>query len=155
GVHTFSNGVTLVTAGNQTITATDTVTSSVIGTSGSIAVSAAAGTHFAVSAPASATTGVAFLFTVTAPDAFNNTVPGYSGLIHFTSTDAQASLPADIVMTGGVGTFSATLKQTGNQTITTTDLISNITGTSGAIVASTSGATHFTVAAPASATAGT
>src|SRR5262249_49923418 len=33
GVHTFTNGVTFVTAGSQSITATDTVTSSITGTS--------------------------------------------------------------------------------------------------------------------------
>ena len=50
GVHTFSNGVTLVTAGNQTVTATDTVTGSITGTSGTIAVAAAAASTFTVSA---------------------------------------------------------------------------------------------------------
>jgi hypothetical protein len=40
GVHTFSSGVTLVTAGSQTITATDSVTPSTTGTSGPITVSA-------------------------------------------------------------------------------------------------------------------
>ncbi len=41
GVHTFSSGATLVTAGSQTITATDSVTSSITGTSGMVTVSAA------------------------------------------------------------------------------------------------------------------
>ena len=34
GVHTFSNGVTLVTAGNQSVTATDTANNSNTGTAG-------------------------------------------------------------------------------------------------------------------------
>ena len=38
-------------------------------------------------APASATAGVAFNFTVTALDALGNTATGYSGTVHFTSTD--------------------------------------------------------------------
>src|SRR5206468_2908839 len=79
GTHTFTNGVTFVTAGNQIVTATDTVTSSITGTSNSVAVSAAAATHLSVSAPSSATAGVAFSVTVTAQDAFNNTVTGYTG----------------------------------------------------------------------------
>src|SRR2546423_8620730 len=38
GVHTFTNGVTLKSAGSQTVTGTATVTSSITGTSGTITV---------------------------------------------------------------------------------------------------------------------
>jgi hypothetical protein len=78
-------------------------------------------TTFTVSAPASATRGTAFSLTVTAKDQFNNTVTGYSGTVHFTSSDPQAILPADATLTNGTGTFSATLKTTGSQTLTATD----------------------------------
>jgi hypothetical protein len=157
---TLTNGTgifsaTLKTAGNQTITATDTVDSSITGTSGPIAVFAVAATHFAVSAPASASSGVAFAFTVTALDQFNNTATGYGGTVHFTSSDASAVLPADSTLANGVGTFSATLLTAGNQTITATDTFdSSITGTSNTIVVAAGPATHFVVSAPASATAG-
>src|SRR5262249_12057677 len=67
----------LKTAGNQTITATDTTTSSITGTSNTIAVANSGVTHFGVSAPSSATAGGSFTFTVTALDANNNTVTGY------------------------------------------------------------------------------
>src|SRR5213078_392659 len=110
GVHTFTNGVTLVTAGNQTVAATDTVISSITGTSDTIAVSAAAATHLTVSAPASATAGAAFTFTVTALDPFNNTATGYAGTVHFTSSDGQATLPANTTLTNGAVTLSATLR---------------------------------------------
>jgi hypothetical protein len=129
GVGTFS--ATLKTAGSQTITATDTVTSSITGTSNAIAVSAAAATHFTVSAPGSATAGTAFNFTVTAADQFNNTATSYSGTVHFTSSDGASVLPANATLTNGVGTFSATLKTAGSQTITGTDTVTSaITGTS-------------------------
>src|SRR5205823_828717 len=105
GTGTFS--ATLKTAGTQTITGTDTVSSSITGTSNAIAVVAAAATHFTISAPASATAGNAFNFTVTAQDQFNNTATGYAGAVHFTSTDAQAAVPADSTLTNGTGTFSA------------------------------------------------
>src|SRR5207302_699354 len=132
GSGTFS--ATLRTAGLQTITATDTANSSITGTSNSIAVNAAAATHFAVSAPFSATAGSAFSFTVTAQDQFNNTATGYAGTVHFTSSDGAATLPANSTLTNGTGTFSATLHTTGNQTITVTDTAnSSITGTSNAI----------------------
>jgi photosystem II stability/assembly factor-like uncharacterized protein len=63
GTGTFT--VTLATVGNQSITATDTA-SSIADSSGLIAVSPSAATHFAVSAPAGVTAGTFFTFTVTA-----------------------------------------------------------------------------------------
>lgn len=90
--------------------------------------------HFSVTAPAAATAGTAFNFTVTALDASNNTVTTYSGTVHFTSTDAQAVLPANSSLTSGSATFSATLKTSGSQTITATDTVKlTITGVSNAI----------------------
>ena len=118
--------------------------------------SAAAATHFSVVAPASATAGTSFSFTVTALDGTNATDTGYTGTVHFTSPDGQAVLPADSTLTSGVGTFSATLKTAGNQTITATDNFNaSITGTSGSINVSPAAATHYAVSAPASAIAGT
>ena len=108
---------------------------------------ARAANHFVVSAPATATAGVAFSFTVTALDPFNNTATGYSGTVHFTSTDGQAVLPADsplfLAATPGPvpaalpqpGTFSATLNTTGAQTITVTDTVTaSLTDTSNPIM---------------------
>src|SRR5262249_27483217 len=80
GGHTFTNGVTLAPAGSQTITARDTLTSSITG-SANVTVNAAAATHFMVNAPSSATAGNAFSFTVTAQDQFNNTATGYTGTV--------------------------------------------------------------------------
>jgi hypothetical protein len=150
GTGTFS--ATLKTAGSKTISATDTVFP-ITGTSNAIAVSGGGATHFGVSAPSSATSGSAFNFTVTALDQFNNTDTSYAGTVGFTSTDGSATLPANSTLTTGTGTFSATLRTAGNQTITATDTVtSSITGTSNAIAVGT--ATHFTVSAPATATAG-
>ncbi|HVA26255.1 MAG TPA: hypothetical protein VMW62_17910 [Chloroflexota bacterium] len=135
GTGTFS--ATLHTAGNQTLTATDTSNSSMTGASGTIAVSAAAATHMAVSAPATATAGSALSLTVTAQDQFNNTAPAYAGIVHFTSSDGTASLPANAMLADGAGTFSVTLHALGNQTITATDTMNaSVTGTSGAITVS-------------------
>src|SRR5207302_194193 len=118
----------------------------------------AAATHYSVTAPASATAGTAFSITVTALDQFNNTATGYAGTVHFTSSDGQAVLPANSTLTNGTGAFSVTLKTSGNQTITGTDTVTNtITGTSGNVnvTFASGGATHYTVSAPANATAGT
>src|SRR5207248_269225 len=144
----------LKTAGSQTITATDTVTSSITGTSNTISVAAAAATHFAVSAPASATARSEERRAGTARDQRNNTATGYGGTVHFTSTHGQAVLPASTAPTIGTGTFSATLKTAGSQTITATDTVNlSITGTSNSINVAAGAATHFAVSAPASATA--
>ncbi len=102
-------------------------------------------THFSVSAPGVATENTPFNFTVTALDQNNNTVPGYSGTVHFTSTDSQASLPANSTLTSGSGTFPATLKTAGSQTITATDTVTTtITGISNAISVSTGTAASIT-----------
>src|SRR5207237_4249753 len=96
-----------------------------------IAVGAAAATHYIVNAPASATAGSAFSFTVTAQDQFNNTATGYTGTAHFSSGDGTATLPANSTLTNGAGSFSATLKTAGNQTLTATDTVTgSINGTS-------------------------
>jgi fibronectin-binding autotransporter adhesin len=82
---------------------------------------AAVTTHFVVSAPASTPAGQALTFTVTAKDNQGNTVTAYAGTVHFTSSDSLAVLPADATLTGGVGTFSATLNTLGVQTLTASD----------------------------------
>ncbi|GIQ77493.1 cadherin repeat domain-containing protein [Bradyrhizobium sp. RD5-C2] len=147
GTATFSE--TLDTAGSQTITATDTVTSTITGTSNAETVTAAAATHFAVSIPGSGSAGTAGSGTVSALDPFGNVVTGYSGTVHFTSTDGSAALPADMVLTNGTGTFNETFDTAGNQTITATDTISAITGTSNAENVAPGPATHFVVSIPA------
>lgn len=95
-------------------------------------------THFSVSAPPTATAGTAFSVTVTALDASNATATGYTGTVHFTSTDtdAQVVLPNDYTFTGpdaGVHTFTSavTLRTAGSKTVTATDTVSSsINGTS-------------------------
>jgi subtilisin family serine protease len=153
GVHSFN--ATLKTAGNQTLTAIDTATNPIAGTSVPIAVSPAAATHFAVGSPPTATAGTAFGFTVTALDAYNNSATAYSGTVHFTSTDAAGILPGDSSLSNGSGAFSATLRTAGSQTLTATDTArSSISGTSASIAVGAAAATHLAVTAPSSATAG-
>jgi hypothetical protein len=123
GIHTFTSGVNLKTAGTQTVTATDTVTNSITGLAG-IAVQPAAATRLSITAPSSVAAGVAFTFTVTALDAYGNTATGYVGTVHFTSSDGQALLPANYKFVSGdqgVHTFKATLNTTGTQSLTATD----------------------------------
>ena len=156
GSHQVS--ATLKTAGNQTITATDTNTSSITGSSTTISVAGAAANVFTVSAPASVTTGGAFTVTVTAKDAFGNVATGYTGTVHFTSSDGAAVLPANYTFVAGdngVHQFSVTMNTTGPQSITATDTVTgSITGNTNTTVTSANPATHFSVSVPSSATAG-
>jgi hypothetical protein len=143
------------TAGGYTVTAS-TTEGSQPSVSFNLTNLADVATHFSVSAPSSATAGTALSFMVTALDQFENTATDYTGTVHFTSSDGSAALPADSTLTSGTGTFSATLKTAGSQTVTATDTgNSSITGTSDAIDVSAAEATHFFVSTPPSASAGT
>ncbi len=124
GMHTFS--ATLKTAGSRSITATDTTTSSITGTQSGIQVDAANAVLFVMSGPSDAVKGDPYAFTVTAKDAYGNVATGYTGTVHFTSSDDGADLPADYTFTagdGGVHTFSATFKRLGNQSLTVADTL--------------------------------
>ena len=159
GNATLTNGVgtftaTLITAGNQTITATDTSNGNIAGVSTGTIISPAAASQFIVAAPGSTTAGSAFSITVTAQDAYGNTATGYTGTVHFSSSDGQASLPGNTTLNNGVGTFTATLFTAGNQTITAMDTSNgNIRG-SATITTSPAGASQFMVNAPGNATVG-
>lgn len=114
-----------------------------------------AATHFSLAAPATATGGSSFSFTVTALDAANNVATGYSGTVHFTTSSGGALLPGDSKLAGGTGTFTATLDSSGSQTITATDMANpTVTGVTNAISVSLTAA-KFTVTAPVTVTAGT
>jgi uncharacterized repeat protein (TIGR01451 family) len=135
----ISYHVTPTVAGSLTNTATvagSTTDPNMNNNSASVTttIGSGAATHFSVTAPGTATSGTAFSVTVTALDASNAVVTGYTGTVHFTSSDTQAVLPANSTLTNGVGTFSATLKTAGAQTIAATDTVTaTITGATGTI----------------------
>ena len=150
GVQSFPNGVIFKKIGNQTVTATDETTSTVKGAQ-TVAVITDPTTHFRLTGIANPVqAGVLSSLTVTALDAQDHTVPAYRGSIHFTSTDASATLPVDYTFSAadnGVHAFSGgvTLKKAGSQTVTATDkLLSSIAGSQ--IVTVTAGSTtHLNV----------
>ncbi len=147
GTKTFSS-VILKTSGTQYIDATDTVTSSITGQSGGIAVNPSTATLLSVVAPASATAGSAISVTVTAKDTYNNTATGYAGIVHLTSPDdPQAVLPSNYSFVpgdSGTKSFSVTLKTSGTQYIDATDIAtSSITGDSGSIAVSAAAASNL------------
>ena len=97
-------------------------------------------THLIVTAPASAVAGTPVSFTVAVVDSSSRPVTSYTGTLHFTSSDSQASLPANTVLSNGTGTFNATLKTAGSQTITAVDTANSQFGGSSAAIAVTAAA---------------
>jgi ELWxxDGT repeat protein len=156
GLHTFT--VTLDKAGGQSVTVVDTSNGSIAGTT-SVSLSAAAVSSFtATGFPSPTTAGNAGNITITALDAYGNIATGYTGTVHFTSSDAQAALPADYTFTSGdagVHVFSTTLKTAGTQSITATDTAnSSLTSTDAGIFVNAAAASILVVSGPSSVTAG-
>src|SRR5204863_6291235 len=105
GVHAFNLGATLVSLNDQSITATDTVTSSI---AGSATIHVVTATHFTVGVPSSTVAGTSISLTVTALDQDNNIATGYRGTVHFTSSDLAATLNSNygfVDSDNGVHTF--------------------------------------------------
>jgi hypothetical protein len=87
-----------------------------------VAVLAAPGNQLRLgNTPTTIAAGMNFGFTFQALDQFGNLAGGFGDTLHFTSTDPQAVLPANIT---GLNSASpmATLKTAGTQSITITDL---------------------------------
>lgn len=168
GVHTFT--ATLRTAGTQSINVRD-FTGALVGSQMGITVSPAAFASFQVSVPnprdshghVLLTAGDSILLTVKATDIFGNAVVGYTGTVKFSSTDIQASLPADYTFTAadaGVHTFTVALKTTtpfgvvwSFNVVDTADAATLVTLTNFEVV--NAAASTFGVSVPSQITAGT
>jgi FG-GAP-like repeat len=157
GVHTFN--AVLKTAGTQSLTATSVTSTSVTGSQAGITVNPAATSTFTVAGfPSPITAGAAGSFTVTARDRYGNPAAGYTGTLHFTSSDVKAVLPGDYTFTAadaGVHTFSATLKTAGTQSLTATNTTNaTISGVQGNVLVNPAAASRLILSAPASVQAG-
>ncbi len=136
GTGTFT--AMLFTAGSQTITATDSVNSSVTG-SATVTVNPAAAVSLLVYGYRSPTArGQFHHFFVAAIDPYGNIATGYTGTITFSSDEDHASLPADYTFTAadqGVHRFKAAFNRFGTFSLTATDTSDpSITGTQSGIV---------------------
>jgi hypothetical protein len=111
--------------------------------------------------PASTTAGASGSITVTVEDAGGHVLTGYTGTVHFTSSDGQAVLPADYTFTSadaGSHTFSnVVLKTAGAQSVSVTDNGSPpLSGGETNITVSPAAASSLTLSGlPMAATAGT
>jgi len=147
GEHFFT--FTLSAIGSQTITATDTTTASITGSDTLTVNAAPAATHFRIISPQYVTAGVPVTVTVVALDANNHVATGYTGTVHFTTSDPNAAvpvLPNYTFVTGDHGqhTFQVTFPTTGAQTLTATDTVTAaITGQASVNVEAVGSVTHF------------
>lgn len=159
GVNTFLSGVTLVTAGSQTVSVRDTVATSATGTSSPVTVTAQSANHFVLTDTAANPdpAGASFGFTVTAEDLYGNTDTNFAGTVNFGSTDLSPHkvLPAPATLTHGVGSFNATLVTAGTQTVSASSgIILGATPNIVVVPASTSLVITPVVGTPQSATVG-
>ena len=155
GSHTFT--ATLKTAGSQSITARDAATATAVGTQSGISVTAAAAASLVVSGFPATVAGAAKSFNVTAKDAFGNISTSFLGAVTFSSSDAQASLPASytfVASDAGSHSFSATLKTAGTQSLTAKLSTGAFLGTQSGITVTASTAAAFILSVPISATQG-
>ncbi|MGO9463703.1 MAG: DUF4082 domain-containing protein [Isosphaeraceae bacterium] len=148
GTYTFT--VTLKTAGSQSITATDTMTSAITGTLSGISVSPAPASQFVLSGlSSSVTAGAAQSLTVTAEDPYGNVAQSYAGTVKFTSSDPAANLPSNYSFAGASGThaFTLTFETAGTQSVTVTDTTSGITATQSGITVGPAAPTNLAASA--------
>jgi len=109
---------------------------------------------------AAETAGTPFSLTVTAENSSGTPDTGYTGTIHFTSSDVQAGLPTNnltfTAADNGTSTFTVTFKTAGSQWITATDTATSaITGTLSGISVSPASASQFVLSGlPSTATVG-
>ena len=94
--------MTLKTAGTQSITATDTKTSTITGAESAITVKAAGASILTVTAfPTTDTAGTGGSVVVTAYDPYGNVATGYTGTVSLASSDSQAILsPSGFTLPG-------------------------------------------------------
>ena len=99
--------------------------------------------------PSPVTAGEAHTITVTALDNAGNVLSGYTGTVHFSSSDPQAALPTtDYTFTtgdNGTHTFNVTLKTAGTQSLTASDTDGTITSSQVGIVVNPAAASTFVV----------
>ncbi len=166
GKHTFSvtfSAASTATGFTPSITATDNgatpLTASV--STNLTATQAAAVTHFGITIGENVQAGSETPVTVTALNANNQPVTGYTGTVTFTSSDSAATLPGSYAFTSGKGfrqddgshTFMVNFATAGVQTVTVTDA-SNNTITASTNVYAASVATQLLVIAPVDAPVG-
>ena len=105
--------------------------------------------------PPAVANGVPTILSLEAIDAAGRPVPGSSGSLNLTSSDAAATLPATATLVNGRAAVMVTFRTAGPQTITATDAVTpSITATASTTVAQPRVATRLSVLVPPQARAG-
>jgi trimeric autotransporter adhesin len=154
GSHMFT--ATLNTTGTQTLSVTDTA-SPTLSSQAQISLIVVVPASFELFASPTATAGVAQSYVLLALDALGNVLTGYTGTVHFTSSDVQAVLPADATFTAadrGILNFTATLKTAGTQSISVLDTAHPSINTSVSVSVAPGAVTHFIISGPTTVTQG-
>ncbi|MEW5854197.1 MAG: FG-GAP-like repeat-containing protein [Myxococcota bacterium] len=134
GYFLFAGALTLVTPGDQTVTADDIVNG--LSASASVRVGPGLTTRFLLTMPDSVRAGEAHDLVVTALDDYDNVTPGYAGTVQVLSADTTGNVPADHsfqpAVDSGEHTFSGgvVMRRTGAWEVVVQDaVIPSIRGT--------------------------
>jgi hypothetical protein len=145
GRHVFL--VTLEAAGSQSVTVTDTSTSSITGSAPVIVAAAPAATRFVVQMPAQVPAGEPVNVTVEAENAAGFRAWNYTGAVSITSSAGNALLLSNYQFTShdaGKHTFQIVLNTAGPQIVTVTDNAnSSVKGSAATKAIAAPAATHF------------
>ncbi|MDX6245470.1 MAG: hypothetical protein QOE76_3193 [Frankiales bacterium] len=112
--------VTFVNSGNEIMSATDATDASITGQSETV-VDPAATSRLDMGMPSVVVAGSTNVLNVQTLDAYGNAT-STSDVVHFSSSDPRAVLPADAGMDTLSGSVPVTLKTAGGQTVTVTDV---------------------------------
>ena len=93
GVHTFSGAILVTANSNSVMTVTNTSNTAVRGQA-VIDVVGGAADHLILTAPSAITAGVTFGVTIDIEDRYNNLASGYTGTVHFASTERRRGPPS-------------------------------------------------------------
>ncbi|HEY5051214.1 MAG TPA: cell wall-binding repeat-containing protein, partial [Acidothermaceae bacterium] len=122
GGGTIAQPLVFGTDGVQSLTVTD---GTLHGATSANVLTAGPATHLRLDGPSQVLSGSGFSISVEALDAHNDLAPTYTGTVHFTSTAAAATMPANTafasVARGHLNVAGAKLTSLGFQTITATD----------------------------------
>ena len=117
--------VELRTAGTRSLSAADLAAPTIAGSVATQVLPGPAARLVVSGLPPSTTAGTLLTGSITALDAFGNVASGFTGTVHFSSTDPNAQLQSDTAFAAtdkGVRSFSVVLTRAGSQSVTVSDV---------------------------------
>ena len=143
------DGLVLRGSGQQLLQVTDTVNSALLGQA-LVEVVAAPGQQLRVQTLAGTVAGLALGVTVEVVDAFGNVNPAGTAQVHFSSSDAQSTLPVDASLlasdSGRKALPGLVLVTAGDQNVTVTDALGLLSPGNQVVHVDAGAATHMTLA---------